>query len=153
MNKQSIYNSSLFQVYNQIFNQIKSIEKISDPLVFDITDEFEDNDYINARFSLNLLRIEIAYQLCSFKFNSLTVNQMYALLGHEFGHYYFKHTESNFSTESQADRYCINILDKLKIPIRSLYDLHLLKSKQLITNNKLTEDFKERLLQAKRFID
>lgn len=152
LDKSKIYSSPLFLVYNQIFNHIKTSENIIEPLILDVTDEYKDNDYINARFKLDILTIEITYQLCLDTFESLTFNQMYALLGHEFGHYHYKHTTSNFLIESQADKYCIRILSNLKIPCKSLYELHLRRYKLKLLNNKgISDDFYNRLQQAKRF--
>ena len=154
LDKLKIYKSPLFLVYGHIFNCIKLSENISEPLKLDITDVFEDNDYINARFNLSLLTIEIAYQLCSDEFESLTFNQMYALLGHEFSHYYYKDIISDFQIESRADKHCFQILSNLKIPPNSLYELHLRRYKLLTMNNKIiTDDFYNRLQQAKRFAE
>lgn len=78
--------SSTFKRYVEIFEDLKSHHKIIDNLSFKIINTKKSIHDIYAQYDGTKNYIEIYIALC---FNPLPEDDMmYALLGHEFGHYY-----------------------------------------------------------------
>ena len=146
------YKSSTFKRYQEIYEDLKSHHKPDNSLIFKLSNrKLNTNHNINAHYNNDENSISIYIDLC---FNPLFDNLIYALLGHEFGHYLYRYDEIKIQNEFLADKHCINLLYIMNKDLYSLYNLHQyilnILSQKNIEPSKL---FKERVKRSKEIAD
>lgn len=109
-------------VYNTIqkcFNDIIKFENITDTIQLKIE---KLKCPVSARINVNSWDIQISIDMCIQNIQ-LSKDMIYAMLAHEFGHYHYKHKIVTFYNEIQADKYCIDLLIKMKLDKLALSNL------------------------------